>query len=475
MEQTNRASYCNEQRNLNKVIFNTKNIEVNQKLNAFIHTNIKEIIGTRSYLYYLQNIIFSAIGKNVLAVIGGDKNNVENVYEKFNYHICKLTRDTWKNSALSIKYYYILDGNLIEINTETNFVEKQTSKVVYFNEAGNEYSFDNFVSSEENFTALEVCQSIACYSQKELVLGGSVVYLHGPESSGKTHLVNAISNFYTSKDGKVYNTSANLFLRKYVEAVQKQSVFNFQDSILKNEVIIIDDIDDLIGKNGTLNELYKLILVAVKEKKYIVLTGKTLPNVLLEKNSLFREILSNAVALKLNSPKDALKTQIVMNYICDKNMNVPITIVRDLVVNLDCNVRELKNYVKKLAIVKSIKKFELNTNLALEILSDDVKKNENSKKVITNDDIIKVVAEYYNFSYQDLISKIKKEDVCRARSVAIYFLQKINSLNYQEIGRILNRNHSNIILGLKKIDILIKQDPKLPSELADLQSKFKNF
>ena len=211
-------------------------------------------------------------------------------------------------------------------------------------------------------------------------------------------------------------TNANTFLRQYIDAVQKQNVFNFQDNILQNEVIIFDDIDDLIGKVGTLSEMQKLIATAIESRKYVVLTSKISPNILSEKNNCFKNILSNAISIKLQKQQDALKTQIAMQYIYENNMNVPISIIRDLVVTLDCNVRELKNYIKKLAIVQSIRKFELNTSLALEILSDDVNKKDVSKikKQFSNEEIIDIVANYYHLSLKDISSKIKRVSVCRA-------------------------------------------------------------
>ena len=359
-----------------------------------------------------------------------------------------------------------------EVDFESNFLEKPNSKVFFFNEAGNKYNFDNFVSSEENITALEVCQSIACYTDEELVAGGSVVYIYGSNSTGKTHLVNAVCNFYSEKGGKVCNMTADGFLRKYVDAVQKQDVFNFQDNILKNEIIIIDDIDDLIGKNGTLAEMKKIINMAIEGKKYVILTSNFAPNQFFNKSASLSDILSNAMSLKLKDHKDALKTQIAMNYICEKNLNVPISIVRDLVVNFNCNVRELKNYIKKLAIVQSIRKFELNSNLAMEILADDIQQKA-SHKIVLNEEIIEIVAEYYKLSAQDLSSKIKRENVCRARNVAMYMMKKINSANFQEIGRLLNRNHSTIISGLKNVEMWIQNDKHIPSEIADLMAKVR--
>ena len=471
MEQAEKVSY-ESNRHLSETIFDKKNIKVNQKLNSFIHDNIKQIVGIRAYLYNLQNIVFTALNGNVLAIIGENKQYVENVYIKHRFQIMQLIKKTWGDAKITLKYFYIQNGIISEINFETSFTERPKSQIVYFNENDNKYTFDTFVSSDENITALEICQSIACFSQKELVLGGSIVFLYGETGTGKTHLSNAIGNFYRQQGGKVFNITANNFLRKYVKAVQEQNVFEFQDNILKNEILVIDNIDDLIGKNGTLSGLHKLLLSAIENKKYVVLTGKHTPKQLCDSSSILSEILINAMTIKLKKPQEALKTQVIMNYIGEKNLNVPISIVKDLILKLDCNIIELKNYVKKLSIVQSIRKFELNSNLAFEILADDVEQRK-VDKYISNQEIIDIVANYYNFPSQDLSAKIKCEKVCRARNVAMYMMKKINSANFQEIGRALNRNHSTVIAGLRNVEMMINNDKKLPAELADIMARFE--
>ncbi len=453
---------------------------INQKLNAFVHSKLKSDIGIRKYLYHIQNAVFTVVNKNILAVISDDREYIERIRERYDSRICKIVYSTWKKANVSVKYYYITvdshgDGKerLNELTQEKAFVEKPASEIIYFNERLHKQTFDNFVSSEENLTALEVCQSIVCYSTKELVGEGSIIFLYGETSTGKTHLVNAMYNFYREKGGKIFSISATSFLRQYVDAVRKQESFAFRDDILKNEIIIIDDVDDLVGKNGTLHELRKLVAIAVENKKYIILTSKNAPNVLSERGNDFRTILSNAVSLKLKTQQDALKSNIAMNYICEKNMNVPISIVKDLIVNLNCNSRELKNYIKKLAIMQSIHKFELNASLALQILSDDLEKRSDEKVVYTNEEIIDVVAKYYGLSLCDLSSKIKCAKVCRARDIAMYLMRQLNSANFQEIGRVLNRNHSTVISGIKHVDAWLENDKKLPAELADIKSKLK--
>ena len=454
-----------------ETILNVKNLSVNQRLNAFFHNQIKTKIGLRNYLYHIQNIIFSSFSKNNLAVIGNGFEDVDIIREKYNFFIQNILRDTWKNNDVSIKYFYINNGQLKEVvNNTTHFDEKPSSQIIYFNDATSKQTFDNFVASDENSTALSVCKSLACYSKEELVNAGSIVLLYGDAGTGKSHLVSAINTFYSSKGGQVFSISSGNFIRKYGEAVKTQNVATFQENIMKNEIIIIEDIDQLIGKNGTLAEIQKIINLAIDEKKYILLTSRVLPNDICEASVVLKNIISNAVSIKLKKQQNALKTSIAVNYICEKNIGVPISIVRDLVVNLDCNARELKNYIKKLAIVQSIRKIELNTSLAFEILTDDICQNQKKKKTITNEEIIELVAGYYGLQPNDLKSAIKQKDICKARSIAMYLMRDVNSANFQEIGKILNRNHSTVISGIKNVEKWLEEDKKIPGEIAELRN-----
>ncbi len=468
MKQGNVLLYCLDKQSQEG---ETRKISINQKVNDYIHNNIKQIIGVRQYLRYLRNVILTPVKKD-LAIICNSKQIAEIIHNKYDFYICKFVRETWSKNII-LKYFYTTeDGKIEEMFFESNFNEKPTKKVIHFNEAGNKYTFDNFISSGENIAALEVSQSIACYSQKDLILDGSVVFIYGSASCGKTHLINAIGNFYRENGGKAVNITGNDFLRRYTMAVRENNVFNFQDNLLDNDIIIIDDIDDLIGKNGTLIELKKLLNIAIENEKYIVLAASETQKQLSSKSVVLNEILSSATSWKLDEPKEALKTQIAMNYINEENLNVPITIVKDLVLELNCNIRELKKYIKKLAIAQSIHKFELNTNLALEILSDDIKSVEENKR-ISNEEILSIVSDYYCLSINDLKSKNKHSKICKARNIAMYLMRKINISNYQEIGKIFNRSHSTVILSINIVNELLQKDKKVPAELADIMAKIK--
>lgn len=503
MERENTIRICEQKNN------NSNHQELVNRFNLFIHSKIKTDIGVRNYLLSFKNVLFLANNKYLIVLCKTSKEaNIVN--EKYSFQINKIINNIWKNKQISVKFCFVnpnivlsnygykneLNDNydfqnylaffssnltslfnnndIMQIMDDTSvFIEKPKNEVLYFNEHLHEKTFKNFVCNDDNMTAFEVCQSIACANDKELIQAGSVVLLYGESSVGKTHLLQAINNYYQSAGGKVVYFKASNFLRSYVEAVQRQTSFLFQDNILSNEIIIIDDIDDLIGKNGTLQALKQIIALAIETKRFVVLSSKATPNSLIENNGIFKTILSNAMPLKIDNHKNDLKMHIAMNYIAEKNMNVPISIVKDLILHLDCNTRELKNYIKKLAIVQSIRKFELNSTLALEILKDDVGNDIKNKKNISNEQIVKIVAEYYSTTMEALQSKIKTAEICRARNVAILFMRNINNANLPEIGRVLNRTHATIIASLKNMEKWLDSDKKLPSELADIRAMMK--
>ena len=120
--------------------------------------------------------------------------------------------------------------------------------------------------------------------------------------------------------------------------------------------------------------------------------------------------------------------------------------------------------------MKSVKKFELNSSLAMEILSEG-QEIQVSHKQISNEEIVKVVNNYYKLPENVLLSKIKSANVCRARNVAMHLMRTVNNANFQEIGMCLNRTHATVIAGLKNIQIMLENDKKLPGEVAELKGK----
>ena len=445
--------------------------DLSSKINLVFHSKIKNVVGIRKYIRNFKDVFFTAIDKTTFGIICDKIENAKNLYENFGLTINNLIFEIWKNKNIKKKYFYREQDNIIEIEVNNELGEKSENEIVNFNENNNSQTFDNFITSNENITIYELCKSIACANDKEFIGSGSIVHLYGETSTGKTHLLNAISNFYQKLGGKVCYFTSSSFLRQYINSVKKQDCISFQDKILQNDIILIDNIDNLVGKNGTLTALKQILSFALEQQKYVVLTSKLNSTFLSTNSNTLKNILSKAISLELKPVDVDTKTKIIMRYIAEKNKNLSISLAQPIVEQMNCNICELKNCVKKLSIIQKVKQFEINTALALSILNNDFKKEKNeNKKTTSNENIINAVAKYYKIKPEDITSKIKTSNVCLARNIVMFLMRDLNSVNYQEIGKILNRNHSTIISGIKNITNMLENDAKMPSIIAEIKT-----
>ena len=133
--------------------------------------------------------------------------------------------------------------------------------------------------------------------------------------------------------------------------------------------------------------------------------------------------------------------------------------------------------------MQSVRKFELNESLIMEILSDQLIDNANNQKFInknkidniSTEHIISIVANFYKISEQSLQSKIKTNAICHARNVAIYMIKILKNLNYSDIGNIFKKSHSTIIHSINTIESMLEENKKLPGDIADIKNLLINF
>ena len=312
--------------------------DLSSKINLVFHSKIKNVVGIRKYIRNFKDVFFTAIDKTTFGIICDKIENAKNLYENFGLTINNLIFEIWKNNNIKKKYFYREQDNIIEIEVNNELGEKSENEIVNFNENNNSQTFDNFITSNENITIYELCKSIACANDKEFIGSGSIVHLYGETSTGKTHLLNAISNFYQKLGGKVCYFTSSSFLRQYINSVKKQDCISFQDKILQNDIILIDNIDNLVGKNGTLTALKQILSFALEQQKYVVLTSKLNSTFLSTNSNTLKNILSKAISLELKPVDVDTKTKIIMRYIAEKNKNLSISLAQPIVEQMNCNI-----------------------------------------------------------------------------------------------------------------------------------------
>lgn len=423
---------------------------------------MKAKIGIRNFLIYFKNTTFASINANTLGVYIESQQQGKACIN-FISALQEIAKETWQSNTIGVQLV-LPNGSFF-----TDSPDIEDGSVTYFNDQKEVFTFDTLAEGNENIEAISAAKSIACFDSNNIINSGSATFIHGIEGTGKTHVVKAIENYYKGEGGSVLYINANSFLKQYVNSARNGSTFTFQDGVLNHDIIIIEDIHNILSKPGTMLAIENLATQIAELGKYLVLTSRQTPIESSSTNINIKNILSNAICISMQPSGKELKRKILINYIIRSNFNIPISVAEGIIDVADINIKELKSLIKKLSIVQSVRKIELNFNLAMEILSDQLQSaNEHKANVLQVGDIISSVAIFYQLDQSALFSKIKTANVCNARNVAMYLLFHMKSMCYQEIARLFQKNHSTVIAGIKSVSDKLKTDSKLPSQMADI-------
>ena len=327
------------------------------------------------------------------------------------------------------------------------------------------FTFDNFVSGPSNITVYQSAQSIA----KNPGTGYNPFFIYGDSGLGKTHIIHAIGNYIIqNKHKKVYYTTAIQLMNDYVKALGNKTVQEFRDNITKNDVLLVDDVQFLSGKEGTQNEFFYIFNQFHDNKKQIVLTCDKYVTEINDIDNRLRTRFSMGVMLDITPPEYETRVAIVKK----KSELFDIKIdddVADLIAsNLKNNVREIEGALRTLKISHDfIGNDVIDLKFAKSVLLKDIIK----KKPTEIDDIIKTVSTATKVKSSDIISKKRTKGISISRQIAIYLSRKYTTKTYKEIGeKFGGRDHSTVITSISNIEKMILDNEQI-AKLIDKISR----
>ena len=364
-----------------------------------------------------------------------------------------------------------------EIQLEFDFKNKENinknNEITEQNENYRNFTFDNFVSGPSNITVYQSAQSVA----KNPGTGYNPFFIYGDSGLGKTHIIHAIGNYIIqNKHKKVYYTTAIQLMNDYVKALGNKTVQEFRDNITKNDVLLVDDVQFLSGKEGTQSEFFYIFNQFYDHKKQIVLTCDKYVTEINDIDNRLRSRFSMGVLLDITPPEYETRIAIVKK----KSELFDIKIddqVADLIAsNLKNNVREIEGALKTLKISHEfIGNGVIDLKFAESILKDIIK-----KKPAEIDDIIKTVSAATKVKPSDIVSKKRTKGISISRQIAIYLSRKYTSKTFKEIGeKFGGRDHSTVITSISNIEKMILDDEQITKLIdkisRDIEASNKNL
>ena len=332
------------------------------------------------------------------------------------------------------------------------------------------YRFENFVEGDCNRLARSAGLAVA---KKPGVTSFNPLMLYGGVGVGKTHLVQAIGNEIKQKlpEKIVLYVDQNDFTNQFLNALQNHKLQDFQNFYLQVDVLILDDVQFLAGREKTQEMFFHVFNQLHQTGKQIIMTSDCPPR---DMKGFQERLLSRfkwGLTADLQEPDFETKLAIIHNKMQSDGIEIPTEVAEYLAYSVDTNLRDMEGVLNSLIFHATLLKKEIDLDLAKEVLKNIVKEIQSDVSV---DFIQKTVADYFRVELEAMKGKIKKREIVIPRQVAMYFCKRYTQLTLALIGENFGgRDHSTVIHALESVEDMMKTDPNFKLSVDELAKKLK--
>ena len=442
----------------------------------------------------------TALWNNVLNYVKKQLHNDQMIYDNF-FHNSYI--DSIDGSTITVVLSTGLARNVIKANyqdllaeavletTGTNFdlefiIEEErnakpnakTEKFTFFASASlnPRFTFDTFVVGKSNREAYQAALITAASPGKLY----NPLLFYSDSGLGKTHLLHAIGNEIRKKSAntRVLCISAEEFIDEYVHFVQGSKQDQTFSQFFKNsvDVLLIDDIQFLIGKEKTTEMFFAAFQSIASNNRQIVITSDQHPSKLEGLPERLKSRFSQGLVLSISKPDTETSEQILRMKIANSDIDPNAfddDVIKLLAERFSSNVRELEGALTRLLFYTiNIRPGErINMNLAMEALTPLMSEQEATSHISENR-VLDVVANYYGLTASQLTGKIRTAQIVLARHIAMYLIKTYIGTPFTKIGFLFGgRDHTTVMNGVQKVENSLKDDPEMQQAISDLKSK----
>lgn len=333
------------------------------------------------------------------------------------------------------------------------------------------YSFDNFVEGDCNRLARAASFAVA---EKPSTTSFNPLMIYGGVGLGKTHLVQAIGNYIekASENTKiVLYVSSEKFTSQFINSIRENSLQDFMAFYMRVDVLIIDDVQFLSGKEKTQETFFHIFNHLHQTGKQIVMTSDRPPR---ELSGMEDRLLSRfkwGLTADIQAPDLETRIAIIQNKVEEENAVMDEEVIEYLAHCIDSNVRELEGVVISLIADSALTRRKINLDLARFRVKSIVEENQ---KVISIDKIIEAVTDYFRIKISDIKGKTRLREVVLPRQIAMYLAKEFTTLSLKAIGyHFGGRDHSTVIHAIQMVNDMIDLDKDISKQVQELKASFK--
>lgn len=324
------------------------------------------------------------------------------------------------------------------------------------------FTFENFVVGKSNELAHAAARRV---SEAKDNIPFNPLYLYGGVGLGKTHLMHAIGHAIAanSPGKRVLYLSAEKFMYRFIRALRYKDTMNFKEQFRSVDVLMIDDVQFIAGKESTQEEFFHTFNALVDQNHQIIISGDRSPTDLEGMEERMRSRLGWGLVADIHPTDYELRLGILQSKVEQADISIDPRILEFLAHRITSNVRELEGALNRVLAYSDLVGRDVTLESTQEVLRDLLRAND---RRITIEEIQKRVAEHFNIRMSDMHSARRARAVARPRQVAMYLAKQLTSRSLPEIGRKFGgRDHTTVMHAVRKIDELREGDLSLSEDI----------
>ena len=331
------------------------------------------------------------------------------------------------------------------------------------------YTFDTFIVGSSNQFAHAACRAVAEAPSRSY----NPLFIYGGVGLGKTHLMHAVGQYVLQHDRNLKLTyiSSERFMNEMINAVRYDRVLDFRERYRSVDVLLVDDIQFLAGKEGTQTEFFHTFNALYDSQKQIVLSSDCPPHEIPSLEERLRSRFEWGLTADIQSPDLETKVAILKKKAETEAIPLADNVAMYIAGKIKSNIRELEGSLIRLIAYASLTGQEISLSLAQDVLKNIL---DHEEKAVTIEAIQKFVADYYNLKMLDLKSRNNSKSVAMPRQIAMYLCKSLTHASLPEIGRSFGgKHHSTVIHSIRKVEDLRKRDGDFNTLIGNFLEGFR--
>ncbi|MEH7353314.1 chromosomal replication initiator protein DnaA [Neobacillus drentensis] len=434
--------------------------------------NIEKKISKPSFDTWLKSTKAHSLQGNLLVITAPNEFARDWLEERYSQLISGILYEI-TGEELSVKF--IIPQNQNESENDIALPPKKVKRDEDHGEIpqgilNQKYTFDTFVIGSGNRFAHAASLAVAEAPAKAY----NPLFIYGGVGLGKTHLMHAIGHYVLDHNpaAKVVYLSSEKFTNEFINSIRDNKAENFRNKYRNVDILLIDDIQFLAGKESTQEEFFHTFNALHEESKQIIISSDRPPREIPTLEDRLRSRFEWGLITDITPPDLETRIAILRKKAKAEGLDIPNEVMLYIANQIDSNIRELEGALIRVVAYSSLINKDINADLAAEALKDIIPSSK--PKVITIHEIQKVVGEHYSIKLEDFKAKKRTKSVAFPRQIAMYLSRELTDYSLPKIGEEFGgRDHTTVIHAHEKISKLLQSDSTLQKQMKELHELLK--